>query len=576
MVPSSGLDSEVHVPAARGAGRGWVLLGLVGHDGLGGEEQCGDRRGVLQRRAGDLGRVDDARGQQVDVLAGRGVEAVTRFEVAHLLHHDATLEAGVHGDLAQRGVERELDDLRAGCLVADQVQLLERGLAGLHQGDATTGHDALLDGRLRVANGVLDAVLALLELDLGGRADLDDRNATGQLGQALLQLLAVVVGVRLLDLGADLVDPALDLLGVAAAVDDGGLVLGDDDLASGAQQAQVGVVELEADLLADDGAAGQDGDVLQHGLAAVTEARGLDGNGLEGAAHLVDHQGRQGLALDVLGDDDQRLAALHDLLQHGEQVLHGGDLAVRDQDVRVVEDGLHSLGVGHEVRRDVALVEAHALGELELEAEGVALLDGDDAFLADLVHGLGDDLADAEVATSRHRRYRGDLLLGLDVLGHATQLLADGLDGLLDAALERHRVGTGGHVAQTLAHHRLGQHGRGRRTVTGDVVGLLCYFLDELGADLLVRVFELDFLGNGHAVVGDRRRAPLLLEDDVAALGAERHLDGVGEGVHPSLEAAPGFLVERNELRHLTRVLPRLEWRCDRSMPATDEPSGAG
>jgi hypothetical protein len=30
----------------------------------------------------------------------------------------------------------------------------------------------------------------------------------------------------------------------------------------------------------------------------------------------------------------------------------------------------------------VTLVEAHALGELELEAEGVALLDGDDAFLS--------------------------------------------------------------------------------------------------------------------------------------------------------------------------------------------------
>ena len=86
-------------------------------------------------------------------------------------------------------------DVGAGGLVADQVELVERGLAGLHQRDATTGDDALLDGRLRVANGVLDAVLALLELDLGGRADLDHRNTAGQLGQALLQLLAVVVGV---------------------------------------------------------------------------------------------------------------------------------------------------------------------------------------------------------------------------------------------------------------------------------------------------------------------------------------------------------------------------------------------
>src|SRR6185312_3221754 len=105
---------------------------------------------------------------------------------------------------------------------------LERDLARLDESDATTGDDALLDGGLRVANGVLDAVLALLELDLGGRADLDDRNTAGQLGQALLQLLAVVVGVALVDLGTDLVDPAGDLVGVTGALDDGRLVLGDD------------------------------------------------------------------------------------------------------------------------------------------------------------------------------------------------------------------------------------------------------------------------------------------------------------------------------------------------------------
>jgi hypothetical protein len=45
-------------------------------------------------------------------------------------------------------------------------------LHGLDEGHATTGDDALLDGSLRVAHGVLDAVLALLELDLGGRAAL--------------------------------------------------------------------------------------------------------------------------------------------------------------------------------------------------------------------------------------------------------------------------------------------------------------------------------------------------------------------------------------------------------------------
>src|SRR5262249_37718799 len=167
---------------------------------------------------------------QVLVLAGGGVEAVPGLEAADLLGHHATFVPSVDGDLLERGLQRHADDVGTGCLVTGELELLERQGTGLDQGDATAGDDALLDGRLGVADGVLDAVLALLELDLGGRSGLDDRDAAGQLGQPLLQLLAVVVGVRVVDLGADLVDPALDLVGVAATFDDGGLVLGDDDL----------------------------------------------------------------------------------------------------------------------------------------------------------------------------------------------------------------------------------------------------------------------------------------------------------------------------------------------------------
>ena len=117
------------------------------------------------------------------------------LEVAHLLHHDAALEAGVDRDLLERGLERDLHDVGAGRLVTLELELLERRWSSLEQGDATTGDDALLDGGLGVAHRVLDAVLALLELDLGGRAGLDDGDAAGQLGEALLELLAVVVGV---------------------------------------------------------------------------------------------------------------------------------------------------------------------------------------------------------------------------------------------------------------------------------------------------------------------------------------------------------------------------------------------
>ena len=57
----------------------------------------------------------------------------------------------------------------------------------------------------------------------------------------------------------------------------------------------------------------------------------------------------------------------------------------------------------------------------------------------------------------------------------------------------------------------LSQNGSGGGTVTGDVVGLLSNFLDQLSTDLLERLFELDLLGDGDAVVGDGGGAPLLV-----------------------------------------------------------------
>jgi hypothetical protein len=84
------------------------------------------------------------------------------------------------------------------------------------------------------------------------------------------------------------------------------------------------------------------------------------------------------------------------------------------------------------------------------------------------------------------------------------------LDGLLDAALEAHRVGAGGDVLEALADDRLGEHGRGRRAVAGDVVGRRGDLADELRALVLERVLDLDLAGDGDTVVGDRRRPNFL------------------------------------------------------------------
>ena len=116
-------------------------------------------------------------------------------------------------------------------------------------------------------------------------------------------------------------------------------------------------------------------------LAAVAEGRSLDAHAGEGAAQLVEKDGGERFALDLVGDDDELLAGLHDLLEQGQDLLNVGDLLIGDEDVGVIDDGFHLLGIGDHVGGDVAAVELHALDDLGIGLRGLGLFHGDDAVL---------------------------------------------------------------------------------------------------------------------------------------------------------------------------------------------------
>ena len=76
--------------------------------------------------------------------------------------------------------------------------------------------------------------------------------------------------------GADLWARSWMASGVAVAVDDGGVVLGDHDLTgSDPDRSILASCSSMFSSAGNDGAAGQDGDILQHFLAAVAEAGSL-------------------------------------------------------------------------------------------------------------------------------------------------------------------------------------------------------------------------------------------------------------------------------------------------------------
>ena len=260
---------------------------------------------------------------------------------------------------------------------------------------------------------VVHAVLLLLHLGLGGSTHLDDGYTTGKLGQALLELLAVVVGSGLLNLVANLGNAGGDVGGLAGAFDDDGGVLGDDHTLGKAEHVDVHVLELEAEVLRDALTTGKDGDILEHGLAAVAEAGSLHSGHIQGAAQAVHHEGCQGLALHVLSDDEEGLAALGHLLQNGEEILQVANLLLEDEDVGVLQHRLHGVCVGHEVGGEVALVELHTFHHVQRGVDTLGFFHGDGAVLAHLVHSLGDDVTDFGIPVGGNGSHLSNLLGGI-------------------------------------------------------------------------------------------------------------------------------------------------------------------
>src|SRR5262249_31998116 len=106
-------------------GRLLFLLGLLRDQRLRREHEARDRRRVLQRGAHDLGRVDDARRDEILVLELRRVEPEGALALLDLRDDDRAVEARVARDLAQRLLERAADDVHAVAAVVVEGELVE-------------------------------------------------------------------------------------------------------------------------------------------------------------------------------------------------------------------------------------------------------------------------------------------------------------------------------------------------------------------------------------------------------------------------------------------------------------------
>ena len=427
-----------------------------------------------------------------------------------------------------RGGQGTLHDFDTGALITGALlRQATEAISKLEQGAAATSHDSFFDGCAGGVEGVLDPQLAVIQLGFRRCTDLDHGHTTGELGDAFVQFLPVVIGFRGVQFPFDRGNPVSDGSAVVVGGDDGGGFLADRHASGLAEVSEADGIQGHRLVFADQRAAGEDGDVGKRRLAAFAEGWGPDGGHLKHATALVHHQRGEGFTLDFLGQDQQwRTTALH-RLQHRDQVGHGADLAIGEQDQRVVEFADLTVGIGDEIRRAVTAVEGHAFGDLQFRRQRLGFLHGDDAIDADAIHRFGDHPTDFLITTGTHR---GDLTNS--VTGHGLAALAQAANdlssGLFHATPQFHRARPRGSVAQTFLNHGLGQNRGGGRAVACLVLGLGGHLLNQLGSEIFEGIFQFDIPGDGVAVIDDVRGSELLLEHHVAAAGADGDLHRIG------------------------------------------------
>ena len=103
------------------------------------------------------------------------------------------------------------------------------------------------------------------------------------------------------------------------------------------------------------------------------------------------------------------------------------------------------------------------------------------------------------------------------------------LDGTIQTTLDVNGTGAGHDVSHAVRKDGMGQDRRCTGSVANVLAGLLGGLAQHLGAEVLLRILEVELLGDGHAVVADKRYTPFFLDENGLGLGPQRDTNSVCE-----------------------------------------------
>ncbi len=230
------------------------------------------------------------------------------------------------------------------------------------------------------------------------------------------------------------------------------------------------------------------------------------------------------------------------------------DFFLVDQNIGILEHHFHPLGISDEIRREIAAIELHALHGDQLRHHGLRFFHRDDAVLAHLLHRLGNNISDGFIAVGRDAAHLSDHV-ARNRLRQLLDRLHGDFHGFVDAALHGHRVHARSHGLHAFSINDLRQHGGGGGPIAGYVGGFRSHLAHHLRSHVFERILKFNLLGHRHSVFGDGGSAKLFLQHDIAALGAQGDLHGVGQLIHTAQDGLPRMIRINDLFCHLVSSL---------------------
>ncbi len=346
-----------------------------------------------------------------------------------------------------------------------------------------------------------------------------------------------------------MVDAAVDSFAVTIAAHNSGVVFIDTNLTGATQHVQSDIFQFNTQFVGNNIAAGQGSDILQHSFLAVAKARSLNSHAGECATQFVNNQSSSGFALNVVSDNQQLTASLHNFFQNRQQFLHGSNFLLNQQNEWVVQNSFHFIGISYHVGADIAAVKLHAFNHIAGGFKGLAVFNGDNAVFANFFHGLGNQFADFRVIGG-NRSNLSNSLFAFNLTRILFDVFHSSVNRFVNAAFQDNRVGAGGNILNALVNDSLSQNAGRSGAVAGYVVGLGSNFFNQLSAHVLGSVFQVNFLGNAYTVVGNQRRAKFALQNYIAAFGPQSYFNRISQSVNTALQSITGVFFKNDLFSH--------------------------